>query len=211
MFDRKISSGDDDMFNNPEGVKRYAEHMNADGTSHKAFFKIMKSLPVSGHLLDVGAGPGRVAAKVALEYPDCRITALEMSPVMTEFAQKHIGEKGLSDRIEYVVGDAADENFISGLGTFDFIYSSYCLHEFDYPESVIRSLLSHLNDGGTLYLFDLRRVWWMYILPFKGGMYDSIRAGLTAGETREIMNRMGIKAFESRSVFPFMHYLVIRK
>jgi len=211
MFDRKIEHGDDDMFSTPEGVKRYAEHMNADGISYKAFFEHLKSLNVSGRILDVGAGPGRVAIKVATLYPDCSITALEISPVMAEFAENQVESRGLANRIEYVVGDAADADLVAGLGSFDFIYSSYCLHEFQEPEEVIGSLLSRLNDNGTMYIFDLRRVWWMYILPFKGGMYNSIRAGLTVGEIREMVNHMSIGSFEAQSVFPFMHSLIIKK
>ena len=109
MFERKTSCGDDNMFGTPEGVKRYAEHMNADGISYKAFFAKLKTLPVSGRVLDVGAGPGGVAAKVAAMFPDCRITALEVSPMMADYGNRHIESEGLTDRIEYMVGDAATD------------------------------------------------------------------------------------------------------
>ena len=44
-------------------------------------------------------------------------------------ASEYIKENGLEDRIQYLVGDVSDEGMIQGLGTYELVYSSYSLHE----------------------------------------------------------------------------------
>jgi len=63
----------------------------------------------SGHrrLLDVGGGTGSWSIAVAQKNPHLQATVLER-PVVAEFAGERIASAGLADRIDAVVGDAAE-------------------------------------------------------------------------------------------------------
>ena len=68
-----------------------------------------------------------------------------------------------------------------------------------------------LADEGVLYIYDLRRVWWLYWVPASSGFLNSIRAAYMSRELREMLRDLRIERYEIRNVFPFMQSVVIRK
>jgi ubiquinone/menaquinone biosynthesis C-methylase UbiE len=171
--------------------------------------KHLQTLDVGGRYLEVGPGPGMLAVAVARENPDAQITGLEMSPDMVSVARGVIERAGLAGRIRFVVGDAGDRDAFASLGQFDLIYSTFSLHHWEEPQRVIQNLMSVLAEGGTLYIHDLRRAWWLYWVPVRNGFLDSIRASYVAPELHEMLRGLGIEQYEIRSVFPFMHSILI--
>jgi ubiquinone/menaquinone biosynthesis C-methylase UbiE len=176
---------------------------------YRGFLKHLKTLEVGGRYLEVGPGPGVLTVAVARENPDARITGLEMSSDMVSVAEKVVERAGLADRIRFLVGDAGDRNAFASLGQFDLIYSTFSLHHWEEPQRVIRNLMSVLAEGGTLYLHDLRRAWWLYWVPVRNGFLDSIRASYVAQKLHEMLRSLGIERYAIRSMFPFMHSILI--
>jgi 2-polyprenyl-3-methyl-5-hydroxy-6-metoxy-1,4-benzoquinol methylase len=80
---------------------------------------------------------------------------------MITVAREHVEREGLADRIDLVEGDANDTELLEQLGQFDLVYSTYTLHHWDDPETMMKNLLRAVAPGGILLIHDLRRVWWL--------------------------------------------------
>lgn len=198
-----------------ENVRQYAEMAKKSAkVMYGSFLKHIKSLGVGGgNYLEVGAGTGILAAMIAEDDPDVHITAVEISSDMVTVAREYIEERKLGGRIRFVTLDATDEELMEELGEFDLVYSTLAMHHWKDPEKVIGNLLKVVGAGGVLFIHDLRRVWWLYYLPFRGsGFIDSIRAAYMPDEIKSIFQRLGINRYEIKRRFPyFMQSIIVRK
>jgi ubiquinone/menaquinone biosynthesis C-methylase UbiE len=214
MFERNTEYLHDyeGTFADEETVRRYSEKSEEHiGQMYGGFLKQLAPLNRGESWLDVGAGPGILTASVAQQYPRAQITALEPSEPMVAFGKTHVAEKELQDRISFVVGGADNEAVLETTGPFDLIYSCYTLHFFHDPERCIHNLLGRLNEGGTLFFYDIQRAWWLAWVPLHNAFFRSLRAAYVLPEVREIMQRAGIATYDLKPVFPFMFSLVINK
>ena len=198
-----------------ENARQYAEMAKKSAKMmYGSFLKHIKSLDVKGgEYLEVGAGPGILAAMIAEDNPDVYITAVEISSDMVTVAREYIEERKLEDRVRFVALDAADDVMMEEFGEFDLVYSTLAMHHWKDPEKVISNLLKVVGDGGVLFIHDLRRVWWLYYLPFhSSGFIDSIRAAYMPDEIKTIFQRLGINRCEIKRRFPyFMQSIIVRK
>jgi len=195
-----------------DNARRYAEaHGKHAGLVYRAFLKDVRRMNVSGRCLEVGAGPGVLAVMLAEANPDVRITAIDLSADMAAVAEEHIREKILADRITYHVCDANDRQALEGLGTFDFVYSTFSLHHWGNPTASLGNLYGLLNEGGMLYIHDFERVWWARLLPLGRGDRASIRAAYTRREIEDFLARLGIGDYEIKTLFPFFLMSVIAR
>jgi len=210
MFKRVVESRQQETFQGMESARAYAQTAEKSSLQYQGFLKELRALGSRGRYLEVGAGPGVVAATIAQHDPDVQITGLELSPDMVSVAREYVGSRGLEDRIRFMVGDAEDGDLISTLGKFDLIYGTYTLHHWQNPRKVIRNLTRALADGGALYLYDLRRVWWLYWVPIHNGFFYSIRAAYVAKEVRAMFEDLGADQCEIKNVFPFMQSIVVK-
>jgi SAM-dependent methyltransferase len=197
---RRVEAHHPDSFTSLEAARRYAGQAGKSTIRYRDFLNKLKKLDLGGRYLEVGPGPGILAAMIAAQVPGVQITGLEQSPDMAEVGREYVAGKGLGDRIRFVVGDAMDADLIASLGTFDLVYSTYSLHEWDDPRRVIAGLLPAIADGGALFLHDLRRVWWLYWLPSRSGFFTSIRAAYTPGEVRVMFREAGLSRHEVKPI-----------
>jgi hypothetical protein len=107
--------------------------------------------------------------------------------------------------------DVNDKCTIQGLGKYDLVYSTFSLHHWKDPVKFIGNLWEAVCDNGKLYIYDLKRVWWLYYLPLKGGDIGSIRASYTPPELRKIIQKVGLSNYDVKSFFPFFKRLIIFK
>lgn len=193
-----------------EEARKYAgAHKKYARLMYRAFLKDLNALHVSGHYLEIGAGPGFLAMMIAEHNPDVSITAVDLSPDMVAVANEYINERKLQGRIHYFLGDASDQNTMEELGKFDLVYSTFSLHHWNDPETSISNLWSAVKDNGILYIHDFKRVWWLCFLPLKGGEIDSIRASYTPKEIRAILQKLGIVDYRIKTSFPFFLQSVV--
>ncbi|NLO27412.1 MAG: class I SAM-dependent methyltransferase [Actinobacteria bacterium] len=211
MFERSVSERQSESFASVEAAWKYARRVQRSRRRYEAFLKHLKALGITGRYLDVGAGTGTPAVTVAEDHPEVEITALELSPAMIQVGKEYVRSRGLQDRIIFVLGDATDEGTIEALGEFDIIYSTFSLHHWEAPAVVIRNLLNSLRGSGVLYLYDLRRVWWLYCIPVHKGFFASIRGAYVAGEIRELLGGLGVVSYEVKNEPPFLLSVIIRK
>ena len=211
MCKRKIEMHQEEAFTGLEAVKEYAESAKVSTMRYQAFFSNLKALSIQGKYLDVGAGTGNLATAIVKIDPDVEVMALEISEDMVAVGEEYIRKKGLQGQIKFIKGDAVDKETINKLGEFDLIYCTYSFHHWENPRKVIDNLMSNLGDNGVLYLFDLRRVWWLYWIPIHNGFFNSIRAAYVRREIKEMLTDFRPECYEIRYEFPFMQSVIIRK
>jgi SAM-dependent methyltransferase len=210
MFERKIEVHQEEDFAGLEAARQYAAEAQKPTMRYRTFFERLETLGVTGRYLDVGAGPGTVAGMIAEKYPQVELTALELSPDMVTVGQELLKNKGLENRVEFVVGDAADAGLLQSLGKFDLIYSTYSLHHWENPRQVIDNLMTALTDDGVLFIHDLRRVWWLYWVPSQSGFFRSIRGAYTREEVEEILASFSPGDYDIKNEIPFLLSVIIR-
>ncbi len=169
----------------------------------KPFLKLLDVLNIHGRYLEIGAGPGILASAIANRFPDAQIKAIELYPDMIDLGKKHLKEAGTKNRIELIQGNVEEESFMSSLGKFDLVYSTFSLHHWKNPEQALRLMYQATDQNGTLMIFDFRRVWWLYIHPKRNGFLDSVRASYLSKEMKQIFRIIGIEKIKIKIPFPY--------
>lgn len=140
----------------PEEARVYAE---ADfNTVNQAFVERLLALapaPGARLVLDLGVGPGDIPARIAVHRPAWRIIGLDASSAMLAFAQSHARTTNLSDRIQYLVGDAKHLPFPSS--TYDLVISNSILHHVADPVALWREAKKTAKPGAFFLMRDLFR------------------------------------------------------
>ena len=211
IMKRIIESHQEDFFN-AENVKKYLEDAkNASKVKFNNFLNTLNKLNIQGKYLEIGSGPGTLTQIVAKQHPNVKITAMDISQDMIKLAQQDL-DYNLQTRINYVIGDACNINSIKDLGEFDLIYSTFTMHHWDNAEIAIKNLFSMLKDNGALYIFDLKRVFWLYYFKSQSGFFKSIRASYQPEEIKVMLTNIGITKYKRKTIFPFfMQSLLVKK
>ena len=209
---KRIVENHQEYFFDTENANKYLnDAKNASKARYSSFLSSLKKMDIKGRYLEIGSGPGILTQIVATQHPDTEITANDISPEMIKLAQQDLADN-LQTRIKYKNGDACNINSINNLGKFDLIYSTFTLHHWDNAELAIKNLYSMLNDDGLLYIHDLKRVIWLYYIKSKSGFFNSIRAAYRPAEIKTMLNRIGVRNYKIKIIFPFfMQSILIRK
>ena len=208
---RIIESHQEDFFNAKNAEKYLEDAKNAPKVRFSTFLNTLKKLDIRGKYLEIGCGPGVLTQIIAEQHSNVKIEAVDISKDMIKLAQQDLNED-LKARINYVIADACNINSIKDLGKFDLIYSTFTMHHWDNAEIAIKNLFSMLKDNGILYIFDLKRVCWLYYFKSQSGFFKSIRASYQPQEIKVMLNNIGITEYKRKTIFPFfMQSLVIKK
>ena len=190
--------------------QQYGERHDAHARiQYRALLSEIASLNRAGRYLEVGSGTGSLATMVAELNPAIHITALDLSASMVALAKARIAEKNLQQRISCSIGDVGDAASIDQFGEFDVVYSAFSLHHWKDAEKAIANLWNVVRADGILYIYDLKRVWWLYHLPVNGGFTESIRASYTPQEIHGLFQKLDIKKYKITTLFPFFMQSVI--
>jgi ubiquinone/menaquinone biosynthesis C-methylase UbiE len=194
-----------------ESARAYAQEAKSPfmRMGYGVIVKGISRLGVKGKFLEIGSGPAVLTTMVAQAIPEAHIAAVEISPGMITVATEQVEREGLTDRIALVEGDANDTELLERLGWFDLVYSTYSLHHWDDPETVIKNLLRAVMPGGILLIHDLKRVGWLYWIPSQEGFITSIRAAYTPAEIRGLLARMGVNRYEIKNGL-FWQSIIVR-
>ena len=161
----------------------------------------------AGRALDVGAGPGYVSMEVARRAPNLSVVGLDLAGHMVDLARRNAVRAGMDGRIAWVQGDAHQLPFDAG--SFDLVMSSFALHHWADPVRVFDEIARVLAPGGRYYVADVCREVSLFqrlfayasipvlSLPFGsyggyGGYYESVRAGYSRAELREMARLSGL-------------------
>jgi 2-polyprenyl-3-methyl-5-hydroxy-6-metoxy-1,4-benzoquinol methylase len=176
---------------------------------YRALLREIAALNRAGRYLEVGCGTGSLATMVAELNPAIHITALDLSENMVDLARAHISQKNLQQRVSCDIGDVGDAASVHQFGEFDVVYSAFSLHHWKDAEKAIANLWKAVRADGILYIYDLKRVWWLYFLPVNGGFIESIRASYIPQEIHGLFQKLDIKKYKITTLFPFFMQSVI--
>ena len=157
-----------------------------------------------GLALDVGTGPGYVAVEVARGRPGLQIVGLDLAVPMVNKARRYAAWTRIDGRTLWPQADGHCLPFSDA--SFDLVFSSFALHHWHDPLGVLNEMARVLCPGGRYYLSDVCREpnlfqrlfayasvpaislafgsYWGY-----GGYYESVRAGYTCDEARDLLAR----------------------
>ena len=189
-------------------VQYYEKLKNRAKSQFKPFLKLLNQLQKKGQYLEIGAGIGILTSAIAKNFSNVKITAVELFSDMIELGKKHVTEMGVEDRIQFVQGNVEDESFMSSLGKYDLVYSTFSLHHWKNPVQALKWMVKSVKENGTLLIFDFKRVWWLYIHPKHNGFLDSIRASYLPKEIKQMLKEIGIEKVKIKIPFPFCWQII---
>jgi ubiquinone/menaquinone biosynthesis C-methylase UbiE len=158
---------------------------------------------LTGKVLDVGTGPGRIAIRMAKLNPGFSIDAMDLSKNMLSLAERNAREQGVGDRVRFLLGDAKRIPFLDH--TFDLVVCHNMLHQLPDPVVTVREMNRVTKPHGAILIRDVRRLpaaMMTMLLPLyclrygrtlRSLTYASYRAGLSSREFAEMVGEAGIE------------------
>lgn len=208
---KRIPHSEEHVTTIQDPAEYYERHKATGVRRFKPFLKWLVKTNSSGEYLEVGAGPGILAALLAKSISDVQITAVEPDPRMIQIGEKHIKDAGAGNKVRFVQGAGEDRDLITSLGQFDLVYSTFSLHHWKEPVQVLRLIYQSIREDGAAVIFDFKRVWWMYYYPSKNGLFNPIRASYTKNDIKKMMNEAGISEYQIITPFPYFWQLIVVK
>ncbi|MEO6434394.1 MAG: class I SAM-dependent methyltransferase [Tepidisphaeraceae bacterium] len=104
--------------------------------------------------VDLGAGPGDIAIRVARQRPQWHIDAVDASAAMIEIATDAIDRAGVARRVWLHRVDAKQTHLAAG---YDVIFSNSLLHHMPDPVPMWREIRRLARPGAVIFLRDLLR------------------------------------------------------
>jgi SAM-dependent methyltransferase len=191
-----------ERFSDPEAIAQYARHSGRLPLRNRGLWSAFRRLippgspGQSGTWLDLGCGPGLTTIETAKRFLDLQLVGVDLSEHMIGYARERAAEAGLSDRVQFAVGDVADPGVLRPHAPADGIVSTYTLHHLDDPVATIQAMAQALKPGAPLLLCDFRRVMWLSRwLPTA----DAFRPR----EAAALMTQAGMTDVEVSSHFPY--------
>jgi 2-polyprenyl-3-methyl-5-hydroxy-6-metoxy-1,4-benzoquinol methylase len=99
-------------------------------------------------VLEVGCGIGTDTVSFARQ--GARVTAMDLSPASVDIARQRAEVYGLSDRIQFVIGDAEALTEIAQLESYDLIYSFEVIHHSPHTEQILAQMRRLIRPTGEI-------------------------------------------------------------
>jgi SAM-dependent methyltransferase len=106
-------------------------------------------------VLELGSGPGFLAAHLLAKLPHLKLHLLDFSEAMHSLAQARIGAKALS--VQYLVRSFRDPDWHAGLDSFDCVITNQAVHELRHKRHALglhRAVSTLLRPQGSYLVCD---------------------------------------------------------
>lgn len=124
---------------------------NSDVRWRKRLLKMVRRVDPSS-ILDIATGTGDMAILYAENLPKTKINGIDISEQMIAVANQKIADKGISGRVELVVGDAEDLPY--GDRIFDCVSIVFGVRNFCNIPLVLKEIHRVMRPEGTLFIME---------------------------------------------------------
>jgi ubiquinone/menaquinone biosynthesis C-methylase UbiE len=111
--------------------------------------------PGTGHVLDLGCGPGDICRRFARAFPNTYIHGIDAAPAMLHIGREDLRAAQLDQRVELIKG------YLPGAllprEHYDAVISNSLLHHLHDPQALWQSVLRHAVPDAPVFVMDLRR------------------------------------------------------
>jgi ubiquinone/menaquinone biosynthesis C-methylase UbiE len=115
----------------------------------------IKTRGISGSILDIGTGPGRLPIEIAKQIKNARLFGIDISHDMIKIAKKNAGKEGIGDRVEFRIGSAYDTGFKDN--SIDLVVSTNTVHHLSKPLNAFNEIYRILKPRGQAWLLEGRK------------------------------------------------------
>jgi ubiquinone/menaquinone biosynthesis C-methylase UbiE len=115
----------------------------------------IKDRAISGNILDIGTGPGRLPIEIAKQVKNVKLFGIDLSEDMVKIANRNADRDGVRDRIEFKARSAYDTGFEND--SIDLVVSTGTIHHLSQPLVAFNEIYRILKRGGEAWLFDGRK------------------------------------------------------
>ena len=115
----------------------------------------LPDFPATGHVLDIGCGPGDISIRVARRFPGVRVDGIDGDEAMLAPGRERIEREGLGERVglyRVMLPDEAPPR--SG---YDAVISNSLLHHLHDPMVLWRVVAETARSGAPVFIADLAR------------------------------------------------------
>lgn len=126
------------------------------------------------HILDVGAGPGGLAVALAQQFPDARVTTVDIDTEMVALAAARMIREAIDDQVRASVGDVAALPLADA--SVDLVTSSFSVHHWPDAAAGFAEVRRVLRPGGRAIIYDLPD-WWGTFETHAPPLAEAARAG----------------------------------
>ncbi|MCC3779030.1 bifunctional 2-polyprenyl-6-hydroxyphenol methylase/3-demethylubiquinol 3-O-methyltransferase UbiG [Streptomyces sp. UNOB3_S3] len=109
-------------------------------------------LAAGARVAHLGSGAGHALVLIAGAYPRTRCTGYDPLRLNVDRARREAADAGVSGRVEFVHGDAAD--LLPGTGDHALVLALDVLHDAPDPAAALRAVRAALADDGVLLLLE---------------------------------------------------------
>ena len=109
-----------------------------------------------GIILDLGTGPGYLPIEIVKRSPSIKVHGIDLSTRLIRMAQTNASEAGVTDRLGFETGNAAEMRF--GNDSYDMVISTGMLHHLKNPLKMLRECYRVLKPGGEAWIYDPAQV-----------------------------------------------------
>jgi demethylmenaquinone methyltransferase/2-methoxy-6-polyprenyl-1,4-benzoquinol methylase len=205
----------DTISKNYDGLNRVIS-FGIDVKWRKKVVRIVKETKAES-ILDIATGTGDLIISMA-NSDATKLVGLDISPGMLAVGQEKINKKGLSSRIEMVLGDS--ETLPFDASSFDAITVAFGVRNFENLEKGLSDIYRVLKPGGTLVILETSvptktpfkqgyKLYANYILPTIGKLFSKDKiaydylsksaASFPFGTTfNNILQKIGFIAIENK-------------
>ena len=115
----------------------------------------IKDRKISGNILDIGTGPGRLPIEIAKQVDNVQVVGIDISEDMVKIAKKNAEEAEVGDRVKFKVGSAYDTGFKDY--SIDLVISTGLIHHLKEPINAFNEIYRILKRGGEAWMYDGRK------------------------------------------------------
>jgi demethylmenaquinone methyltransferase / 2-methoxy-6-polyprenyl-1,4-benzoquinol methylase len=109
-------------------------------------------LPREGLVLDLATGTAELAMEICIRNPGVKVAGLDFSPRMLAVGQRKVRAKGLSGRIDLILGDARRLPFRAEF--FDGVTMAFGIRNIRQRKDVLGEIRRVLKEGAQLWIME---------------------------------------------------------